>query len=285
MTASTGTISTLAVTSSATVGGALGVTGDTTLGGALTAGAATLSGLSVANNAMIGGTLGVTGNATIGGTLTGGDTTLNSLAVTANTNLGGALTAGATTLNSLTVSNNAAVHGTFIATGPSSFTGDMSGGNATFSGTVTAANFSGSVGGTTINWGSAVVPLANGGTGYAASSTLDLLGYLGGTNAGNLNTGTLDTARIAAGSITSALMAPPGGVVGGPYFGVFVDSAGRVAGGSSSVPSSSAINDGSGESVTASGSGIVFTTSNLPRAIINLAGLVGYRHNIAGDVA
>jgi hypothetical protein len=48
------------------------------------------------------------------------------------------------------------------------------------------------------------VSLNNGGTGYAASSPLDLLAHIGGTNASNLSLGILSPTLIAANSIPGA---------------------------------------------------------------------------------
>jgi hypothetical protein len=208
---------------------------------------------------------------------TGGLATLNSLAVTGDANLASTLeTGGLATLNSLAVTNNAAIGGAFTVTGVSHFTGTLNGTNAIFTGSVQANNFIGTVSGGSINWGSSIVPLANGGTGYAATSTLDLLNYLGGTNASNLSLGTLPAGRIAAGEITSAMMAAPDVASQvGPYFQVYVDSAGRVVSGSSTIPIPSAINDGNGESIVADNNGLTFTTSNVARIRINMNGNIG----------
>ena len=73
-----------------TVGGTLGVTGNTTLKGTLSSGAATLASVAVTNGATVGGTLGVTGNTTLKGTLSSGAATLDA-AVTNGATVGGTL--------------------------------------------------------------------------------------------------------------------------------------------------------------------------------------------------
>jgi len=258
------TLNSATVSGNATIGGTLGVTGATTLGS-----------LGVAGNTTVGGTLGVTGDTNLGSTLeTGGLATLNSAAVTNNATIGGTLgVTGATSLSSLSTSGNASVGGTLTVTGVSHFTGTLNGSNAVFTGSVQASNFIGSVAGSSIVWGTSIVPLANGGTSYAASSPLDLLGYLGGTNASNLTLGTLPAGRIAAGEITSAMMAAPDAASEvGPYYQVYVDSAGRVVTGSSTIPIPNEISDGVGESITADSNGLTFDTSNTARMRINMNG-------------
>ena len=297
---SSGSFGSMGITGNETVGGTLGVTGATSLSTLSTSGAATLNSTSITGNASVGGTLGVTslatlnslavtGNATVGGTLgvtgdtnlgttleTGGLATLNSLAVTNNANITGTLAAGSTTLDSLAVTNNATVGGTLGVTGVSHFTGVLNGTSAVFTGTVQASNFIGSISGGSISWGSTIVPLANGGTSYAASSALDLLGYLGGTNASNLTSGTLPAGRIAAGEITSTMMAAPGSDTGGPYYQIYVDSAGRVTSDSTSiVPIPASISDGFGDSITAdSTNGLTFDTNSNPVMRINRSGQI-----------
>jgi len=129
------------LSNNATVGGTLGVTGVTTLsdnatvGGTLgVTGATTLSTVDVSSNATVGGTLGVTGvttlsnNATVGGTLgVTGVTTLSD-----NATVGGTLgVTGATTLSTVDVSSNATVGGTLGVTGVTTLSN-----NATVGGTL-----------------------------------------------------------------------------------------------------------------------------------------------------
>jgi len=129
------------LSNNATVGGTLGVTGVTTLsdnatvGGTLgVTGATTLSTVDVSSNATVGGTLGVTGvttlsnNATVGGTLgVTGATTLSTVDVSSNATVGGTLgVTGVTTL-----SNNATVGGTLGVTGVTTLSN-----NATVGGTL-----------------------------------------------------------------------------------------------------------------------------------------------------
>ena len=108
------TLNSASVTNNETVGGTLGVTGNTSLSTLSTSGAATLNSASITNNETVGGTLGVTGATTLGSTLgVTGATTLNdtldvkgastlesTLDVTGATALGDTLdVTGATTLN------------------------------------------------------------------------------------------------------------------------------------------------------------------------------------------
>ena len=154
-----------AVTSNATIGGTLGVTGDTTLGN-LTATATTVGTLS-ANNTTI------TGTANISSTLY----------VTGSTTLAG-LTAGATTVGTLaagetTITGNANVSGqvngsTFYSSGVIESGGDVSGtslstaGDAYVSGTVHTPNVSSNavsitslVGGITLSSNTATIAVSN----------------------------------------------------------------------------------------------------------------------------
>jgi hypothetical protein len=72
-------VTTLAASGAATIGGTLGVTGTSTLG-TLNAGTSTLSSAAVTGNQTIGGTLGVTGTSTLG-TLNAGTTTLSTTTI------------------------------------------------------------------------------------------------------------------------------------------------------------------------------------------------------------
>ncbi len=123
------TLNSASVTNNATVGGTLGVTGNTTLSTVSTSGLATLNSASVTNNATVGGTFGVTGNTSLSTVSTSGLATLNSASVTNNATVGGTLgvtgnttlstvsTSGLATLNSASVTNNATVGGTLGVTG------------------------------------------------------------------------------------------------------------------------------------------------------------------------
>ncbi len=292
----------LTITGNGTIGGTFGVTGATSLSTLATSGVATLNSATITNNATVGGTLGVTGatslgslavaaGETVGGTLavtgdtnlastleTGGLATLNSAAVTNNATVGGTLgVTGATSLSTLTTTGNVGIGGNLTVAGTTNLTGNLTGTTATFTGAVTASNFVGSTSGSTIVWGTSIVPLANGGTSYSATSPLDLLGYLGGTNASNLVLGTIPSGRIAAGEITSAQMAAPDvSTQVGPYYQVYVDSAGRVISGSGTIPVANEISDGVGEFITADPTnGLTFDTSNALRMRVTLSGLIG----------
>ena len=88
-----------------TVGGGLIVSGATSMSTLSVIGATTLTSLSAISNAIIGGTLGVTGTTTIGGILRiAGATTLTTVAVSSNAIIGGTLgITGATTMTSVNV--------------------------------------------------------------------------------------------------------------------------------------------------------------------------------------
>ncbi len=151
------TATTFDVVNAETVGGALGVTGNTSITGTLgVTGDATLggsgTGLAVTNNATVGGTLGVTGNTSITGTL----------GVTGDATLGGSGTG-------LAVTNAATVGGTLGVTGAATIaTG--SGLTNSFGTGATAANTIGNVGGTTTVAGFTTLTGSN-----AASNTATLL--------------------------------------------------------------------------------------------------------------
>jgi hypothetical protein len=89
------TVTSLALSGNATVGGTLGVTGATTLSTVSTSDAATLNSAAVTGNATVGGTLGVTGAATMSSTLAVTGTSTLTGAVTASSTL----SAGSTTVN------------------------------------------------------------------------------------------------------------------------------------------------------------------------------------------
>jgi hypothetical protein len=122
-------LTSLSVSSDATVAGTLGVTGATTLSSLSTTGAASLTSLGVTNNATVGGTLGVTGLTTTNGvTNTGnistttlsttGAATLGSAAITNNATVGGTLgVTGATTLSTLTTTGAATLQSVAVGSG------------------------------------------------------------------------------------------------------------------------------------------------------------------------
>jgi len=97
----------VATNGNTSIGGTLGVTGNTSLSTLSTSGLATLDSASITNNATVGGTLGVTGNTSLSTLSTSGLATLDSASITNNATVGGtlgvtgALTAnGGATLNS-----------------------------------------------------------------------------------------------------------------------------------------------------------------------------------------
>ena len=113
---------TTSITNNATVGGTLGVTGNTSLSTLSTSGLATLNSASITNNATVGGTLGVTGATT----LNGATTVNNTLSVDSN---GGAAGGNTLVVNgsgaSMTVLNSGTgiAHGLFIGQSSTVLTG------------------------------------------------------------------------------------------------------------------------------------------------------------------
>ncbi len=111
---------TLGVTGNTTVGGTLGVTGDTTLANTTVGGTLGVTGDTTLANTTVGGTLGVTGNTTVGGTLgvTGAATLDDTLTVAGETTLNGATTVNdALTVTGDTSLKNTTVGGTLGVTG------------------------------------------------------------------------------------------------------------------------------------------------------------------------
>lgn len=116
----------------ATVGGTLGVTGNTSLSTVSTSGLVSPNSLAVSGNASVGGTLGVTGNSSLSTVSSSGAATLNSLGVTGNATVGGTLgvtgnssfttfsSSGLGSPSSLAVTNGATVGGTLGVSGSSS---------------------------------------------------------------------------------------------------------------------------------------------------------------------
>jgi len=264
LTAGSTTFSGATITGNATIGGTLGVTGATTLTGALTAnggattttlttsGLATLSSATVSGNATVGGAFGVTGNTTLSGTLSAGASGLGNTAVTGTFSASGAVTmsstlsAGATSLSSLTLTTPLAIAqgGTGSTTAAGARTalglGTMATQNANAvaitGGTITGVDLTGSTGGTAGsvaagNVTGCCVAISAGGTGAADAATAR--SNLGTNDAGNLTTGTLNALRL-----------PTSGVVAGTYTQVTVDAYGRVTIGAN-VNSSQWTNSGS----------------------------------------
>ena len=160
------------------VTGNLGVTGATTLSSTLgVTGATTLS-----------STLAVTSTA-IFGTTNGQQVFISPLGqITANTgflgNLSGDVVGNVTgSLTGNVAGSIAGPNGAFttaVTVGGVSNVDILASGDATFAGTVSAANFNGNASSaTTATNVTGIVALANGGSGYAASSANDLLGHLG----------------------------------------------------------------------------------------------------------
>ena len=198
----------LTVTNSVSIGGGLSVQGSSTvigtstLGG-LSAGATTLNSLTVTNSATLnsglfiqGGDLDLAnGNSYAQIDSTGVARRLIALSPTNDVLLGGRsgtnniyfLTGGTEvgwfdTSGNFTVTGNiTGANGSFgnLGAAATTLTGNLTGTNATFSGTVTASSFIGNLNlGASGSSISGIVPLANGGTGYAASSVSNLLNNL-----------------------------------------------------------------------------------------------------------
>ena len=116
----------LGVTGNTTVGGTLDVAGNTTLTTVTTTGAATLASVSVTGNAAVGGTLSVSGVTSLS-TLTAGATTITSLTAYGNVTLNNSLTqtAGSATLRNLTSSGATSLTGDLTVTGVTNANGGL----------------------------------------------------------------------------------------------------------------------------------------------------------------
>ena len=191
----------------------------------------------------------------IGGTLSGsfnGSVTASSIVDS------GTLSAGATTINGATTitSGGAAITGNSSITGNLAVSGTITG---TFVGVI---NLNGGSGSPTLN---GVLPIANGGTN--ASDAPTALANLGGNDASNLTTGTLNYQRLDTTGITTS---------GGPYNSVTVDQYGRVTSASNVVTTSNNITDNNGDTVTVSnvsGNQIDFTVATQQVGIWTSTGL------------
>ena len=145
ITGDTGTFDALVVNNNASVGGTLTSTGNFKVG----SGAGTFTVDAATGNTVIGGTLSA-GDSTVG-TLSAGASTLASASVTGAATVGttldvtgattlAGLTAGASTLDSATVTNNASVGGTLAVTGATTLSSTLSAGASTLaSASVTGA--------------------------------------------------------------------------------------------------------------------------------------------------
>ncbi len=167
---------------------------------------------------------------------------------------------GATTLSSTLNVTGATVLSSTLQTGA------ITGTSAIFSGTVQAASFTGSFGGTfngSLGSFSGTVPIANGGTGQTtASSALTSLFSLAGTNLG-----IIPGSDLVSGSVTATQLNTTG-VAAGTYSSVTVTTDGRITAGT---------NTGASQWTT-TGSNIYFSTGSVgigtatPNATLTLNG-------------
>ncbi len=202
------TLNSLGVTLDTTIGGALTVTGDTALSTLGASGLATLESLTVTHAAAVGGTLGVTGNTTLSGTLSAGNTTVGTLGA-GNTAITGTLgTSGLATLNSLTVQNDSTLTGALTVGGATSLAG-LTAGNTAVTGTLTITGATILNGGLTVPTGqTTTLDILNVGntaiTGAMSTTGAATLNSLGVTNnaavGGTLSAGNTTVGTLAAGN-------------------------------------------------------------------------------------
>ena len=140
--------------------GALNVTGETTLNGAVTAGALNVTGQSLLQLGVTGGSMFITGESILNGAVTAGalnvtgqsllqlGVTAGSLYVTGNSILNGTITAGALLVTGTSVFNNGLTAGSIYVTGDSVLVGNvtmgamfLSGGTVIYSGLTTGSLF------------------------------------------------------------------------------------------------------------------------------------------------
>jgi hypothetical protein len=178
------------------------------------------------------------------------------LDVTGATTLG-ALTAGAANFGSVTASSYGDVNATSLA-----ISGDAAiGGNLVVTGTINGI----AGGGADLTNSVGIVSLEHGGTGTAimTGNALDLLAYLGGRNASNLNAGTLNSALLP-------VIFGSGDPVG-TYNAVSVDRYGRVTAVANLYQDT--LGDEDGDSIGLASNVITFTINNTIKGIWNSTGL------------
>jgi trimeric autotransporter adhesin len=295
LSAGSATLGSLSVTDDTSLNGALNVAGATTLQTLGAIGRSSFSGpVTTSNTLEIGTTAAASGKAaplltvgkqvsnvfpfsvdqygdtTMQGSLSASGASLGDLSASGASNLGGGLNVGGAAIlgNTLEVKNAAQLDSNLTANGAASFGGTvniagattlsapLSGTSAYFNGTVTAANFAGTItvgggGGATL---SGTIPIANGGTGEstAAGALTNLFNLaavlpqmIPGTDLVNKSIGLQQIADT--------------GVVPGAYSAVVVEADGRITAGGMA----SSLNDGSGDAISlGSASGMVLTVGN-----------------------
>jgi hypothetical protein len=209
-----GSTATLSAGGDATVGGTLGVSGNTSLSTLSTSGTATLDAADITNNASVGGTLDVTGNTMLSSLSTTGAAALNSLGVTNNATVGGTL--GVTGLTTTVGINNSdgGITNAGAISGVTSLTGDGTGNisgfvNMTASGTV-QGNVLSDGAGTTINGGtvSTTTVAATTGNITTLNATTGNVTTLNSTTIVNSGTTSTNALAVGGGGVSVAAGAP-----------------------------------------------------------------------------
>ena len=282
--AGTSTINKLTVTNDTSVGGTLGVTGDTTLGVLTTTGTSTLDSAVVTKAAAVGSLTTSTGAVNIGTTVTTGvSQTLLSIGTPIpgtpitypfSVDQNGSVQASTVSAGTFNGSLNGSQSGgsvsatTLAASGATTLSGALGGTTAVFSGSVTAANFIGALnlgGGGSLT---GVVPIVNGGTGQStASGALSNLFTTAGTIAGMI-----PGADLVNGSVTSTQLNSV--VAPGNYNNVVVGADGRITSGSLTSYATTSLDDGSGDVLSVGTTGITITVGTATRGIWNATGLM-----------
>jgi hypothetical protein len=161
----------------------LHVTGQSTTNGIANTGSLTTTTLGVSGNATVGGTLGVTGNTTLSGTLTSngisntGNISTGSLGVTGNATIGGtvAVTGGATLNGPVTVNNTLTATGATTlgsAAGTGGYSASVSSSGIVLSnGQLGGNNVTVNSAGTSITGGGATLAMANGKATFSGANT------------------------------------------------------------------------------------------------------------------